>query len=129
MEYALHDTEINKIVCSDKGIELHFENGVYFTDEKGKEMELSGACKMDITISQFDPTRIWEHITVTKIRKSKIKEIAFTDFLKLLENSPFTIYIDYYSTLGPSILLKGDCGKYAIELSVTETEKVEYILG
>ncbi len=58
-----------------------------------------------------------------------MKEIEFNDFLKLMERSPFTIYIDYYSTLGPSMLLKGDCGKYAIELSVTETEKVEYIFG
>ncbi len=118
-----------QIVCSNKGIELYFENGVYVSKEKGEEFELSEACKIVITISDFDPTKTYEHITVTKIRKSKIKEIEFTDFLKFLEKSPFTIYIDYYSPLGSSILLKGDCGKYGIELSITETEKVEYIFG
>ena len=127
MKYALHDTEINKIVCNNKGLELHFVNGVYLLDEKGKETELSNPCRMDITINGFDNTKLYEHITVTKTRKLKVSEIEFYDFLKLLEKNLFKIDIDYYSFFGSSILLKGYVGKYIIELIITEIEKAEYM--
>ena len=127
MKYALHDTEINSIDCNSAGIEFRFVKGVYLLNEQGKEGELSYPCRMIITINDFNSYRMYEHITVMKSRKSKISEIAFEDFLKLLEKDSFNVDIDYYSFFGASILLKGYCGKFKIEFTITEVDKVEYI--
>lgn len=126
MKYALHDTQINKIVCNHQGVELYFENGVYLLDETGKETAPSAPCRLVITINAFDATKIYEHIIVTQFRKSKVTEISFADFLKLLEKNTFDIDMDYYSYFGASILLKGYSGKYEIELAISEIEKAEY---
>lgn len=127
MKYALHDTEISKIVCNNEGLELHFGKGVYLLNEKGTESELSKPCRLVITINGFDRTRTYEHITVTRTKKSKVTEMDFADFLKLLEKDSLRIDIDYYSFFGASILLKGYLNKCEIELTVTEIEKAEYI--
>ena len=126
MQYGLHDTTINKIISNKTGIELYFESGVYLLDEQGRETELSDPCRMVISINRFDSTQMFEHITVTKIRKSKATEMNFSDFLKLVEKNVFEIDMDYYSFFGHSILLKGYCGQYGIELTITEIEKAEY---
>ena len=127
MKYALHDTQINSIVCNNEGIEFHFAQGVYFLNEQGKEGERSSSCRMVITIGDFDSRRMYEHVTVMKSGKSKISEIAFAEFLKLLEKDSFVVDIDYYSFFGASILLKGYCGKFNIEFTITEVDKVEYL--
>ena len=62
-----------------------------------------------------------------KNRKSKVAMMDFADFLKLIEKNPFDVDIDYYSFFGASVLLKGYCGKYGIEFTITEIEKVEYL--
>ena len=69
-KYALHDTAIDEIVCTDKGVELRFANGVYLLNQNGKETALSDPCRMVVDISGFDGTRIFEHITVTKTERS-----------------------------------------------------------
>ena len=127
MKYALHDTEINSIVCNNAGIEFYFAKGVYLLNEQGKEGERSYPCRMVITINEFSSCRMYEHITVMKHRKSKITDIAFEDFLKLLKEDSFDVDIDYYSFFGASILLKGYCGKFGIEFTITEVDKVEYV--
>ena len=127
MKYALHDTEINIINCNSAGIEFRFAKGVYLLNEQGKEGKLSCPCRMIITINDFNSYRMYEHLTVMKSRKSKLSEMAFEDFLKLLEKDSFEVDIDYYSFFGASILLIGYCGKFGIEFTITEVAKVEYV--
>ena len=127
MKYGLHDTSFNKIVCSNSGLELYFSNGVYLLSEQGIETELSAPCRMIVEISGFGVEKIFEHITVKKIRKCKTIEIDFAEFLLLLENNTFSIDMDYYSFFSASILLKGYVGKYEIEFTITEVEKAEYL--
>ena len=127
MKYALHDTKINNIVSNNEEIELYFAEGIYLLGEEGKEAELSDPCRMLITINGFNCSKPYEHITVIKAKKSKVTEIDFADFIKLVEENSFDIDIDYYSFFGAAILLKGYCGKYGIELTIMEVDKVEYI--
>lgn len=126
-KYLLHDAIINDIFCNDDGIDLFFEKGVYIVNEQGKEAELSGPCKMRITLPFFDSNKMFQFITVTKIKKSTISDIEFADFLKILRKYTFRIYIDYYSFFGASVLFIGDCGENVIHLTITDIDKVEYI--
>lgn len=127
MRYGLHDTAVNRIACNQEGIELFFRDGVYFLNENGNETALSGACKMAIKIDKFDPRRTYEHISICQFRKSKVKRIEFVEFTKLVEKDAFQVDIDYYSFFGAAILLKGRCGKFEIEFTITDVDKVEYI--
>ena len=126
-KYALHDTEINKVTIHNGGIELHLDNGVYLVDDNGKEMEFSAPCRVSIVINTFNFANVWEHITIMKFRKSKVKEIDFDEFLKLLNVNSFDITMEYYSLFGAAMLFKGYIGKYGIEVAITEIEKVEYV--
>ena len=127
MKYSLHDTVLNKIAFDRSGITLHFKNGVYLLDNDGRETELSGPCRIAVTINKFNSMNKYEHITVTKTAKSKIDEIDIERFIKMLDENSFRIDSDYYSFFGSSILLKGYIGKYAIEFIITEIEKAEYL--
>lgn len=127
MKYILHDTKVNSIICNSDGVELCFEKGVYVLNEQGKASELSGPCRMVISIKFFDRDKMYEHISVTKTKKSKEKYIEYADFLQLVEKYSFEIYIDYYSFFAEAILLTGNCGENAIRFEITEVENVKYI--
>lgn len=127
MKYILHDAIINNIVCTEDGIELYFDKGVYVINEKGQEAEISGPCRISINIQQFDSCKMFEHITITKSRKSKITDIEYEDFLKSVRKYSFKLYVDYYSFFAESILLIGSCGENMFYFTITEVEKVDYI--
>ncbi len=129
IKYVLHDAEVNNIVCTEDGIELIFDKGVYVKTEQGNDYELLSPCRMIINIKYFDRSKLYEHISIIKHRNFKGKYIEYEDLLKLIEKHSFRIYIDYYSFFADSISLSGDCGDYGINLTITEVDKIDIIKG
>lgn len=125
-KYGLHDTEINAIEFVNGKINLIFNTGVYKLNEEGKETEKTSKCIVALEISGFDKISPWKHITVYKVRKNKFKEISLNDFCEMLKDNEFKIYLDYYCIFAKSMLLKGSLGKFGIEITLTEIEKVTY---
>ena len=124
--YGLHDTEINRITCTDVGIILEFSNGVYLLDNTGKETVLSKKCYFELKINSFDRLNISEHIEIKRIRKKKIKEIEYDKFVALLSKNTLSIYLDYYCPFAGSLLIKGSIDKYGIEFVVSEIAELSY---
>jgi len=127
MKYGLHDTQINDIVNCENGIVLNFNGGVYLLDAEGHETELTKPCKLVLKIIGYDKVNSCAQITVNKIYKSKITEIEFDEFLRLIKISPFSVISDYYSFFDASVMLRGYCGNYAIVFTVTDVESAEYV--
>ena len=125
-QYGLHDTEINKVEVTCDGIEFAFQSGVYVYDPSGKLPEKTEPCRMKLHIHDFDMDRLYEHTVVKHIYKSKIKEIEFSDFLKLLQKDVFRIYLDYYSFFADSILLIGSVQKGEIQIAITEIDRISF---
>lgn len=125
-QYGLHDTTINKITCTDGGIILQFNDGVYLLDDTGKETVLSKKCYLELKINFFDKQNMHEHIKIKRICKKKIKEIEYDKFETLLSKNTFSVYLDYYCPFADSILIKGTIDKYGIEFEVTEIAELSY---
>ena len=125
-QYGLHDTVINKIVSTEVGIILQFDDGVYLLDDTGKETVLSKKCNLDLKINFFDKQNLYEHIEIKRIYKKKIEEIKYDEFEALLSKHTFSVYLDYYCPFGDSLLIKGSIDKYCIEFVVTEIAELSY---
>ena len=124
--YGLHDTVINRIIRTDVGIILEFDDGVYLLDGTGKETVLSKKCNLELKINFFDRQKMYEHIEIKRILKDKIEEIEYDEFEELLSKNTFYVYLDYYCPFGDSVLIKGSIGKYGIEFVVTEIAELSY---
>ncbi|MDE6356400.1 MAG: hypothetical protein K2L67_04060 [Clostridia bacterium] len=96
-------------------------------NKDGKETEKTQKCMMSLKISGFNPIAAYEHITVYRFKGTKFKEISFNDFCELVKANGFEIHLDYYCDFAKSILLKGDMGKFGIEISLTEVAEINYI--
>lgn len=125
-QYGLHDTEINRIKCTDDGIILEFDSGVYLLDDMGHETELSKKCYLELKINDFDRQNMFEHIEIKRIYKNKIEEIEYAEFEKLLSKDTFSVYLDYYCPFGDSLLIKGSIDKYGVEFAVTEIAELSF---
>lgn len=126
-QYGLHDTVINRITCTDSGINLEFDDGVYLLDDTGHETVLSKKCCLKLEINFFDRQNMYEHIEIKRIFKNRIKEIEYDEFQALLSNDTFSVYLDYYCPFGDSLLIKGSIDKYGIEFVVTEIAALSYV--
>lgn len=127
--YILHDTSINEISQDTGKLYFYINQGVYWIDvnNENESFNKTNSCKIEISIDNLDVDKIYQHIVVKKIYKSKIKEIEFNTFLKLLKyNKEFKIDVDYYSFFAKSLLLKGRVGKYEMELVITEIKDVVF---
>lgn len=126
IKYALHDTEISKVVYNNNfKITFCFKTGIYLLNQIGKEAEKTQQCVLDIFLrSNADPCL--NFIEVKKFYKSRHKDIEFKDFIKLIEKNCFEVISEYYSFFDNSILLKGFIGKYGIELIISEIENITY---
>lgn len=125
-QYGLHDTTINRITCTDDGIILEFDDGVYLLDETGRETVLSKKCYLEIKINFFNRQKMFEHIEIERIYKKKSEEIEYDEFITLLSKYAFSIYLDYYSPFADSLLIRGSIGKYGIDFVVTEVAELTY---
>lgn len=125
-QYCLHDTKITNVEIKCDAIEFVFQSGVYLYDSNRRLTEKTGPCSMKVYINDFNIDRIYEHTEIKHIYKSKIKEIKFSDFLKLLSDNEFHIYLDYYSFFADSILLIGSIRKYEIQIVITEINRISF---
>lgn len=125
-QYGLHDTVISRIICTDDGIILEFDDGVYLLDDIGRETVLSKKCYLKVLINDFDRQNLFQHITVNLIRKKRIKEIEYDKFEALLTKNAFSVYSDYYCPFDDSLLIKGNIDKYGIDFEVSEIAELSY---
>ena len=125
-QYGLHDTVINRIIRTDDGIVLEFDDGVYLLDDKGHETVLSKKCYLKLKINEFDRQNMFQHISINLDYKRKLKEIEYAEFETLLSKNTFSVYLDYYCPFGDSLLIKGSIDKYGIEFVVTEIAELTY---
>ena len=126
-EYALHDTRLNGITICDDGIELLFCEGVYKTDEKGKELFLTPECTIKFSICDFDQKNYYRHITVSKIKKNKIFETDLLKLICLLKEAPLDIDMQYYSVFSNAVLIRGTIGKCKFDFEITEISEVAFL--
>ena len=125
-QYGLHDTVINRIIRTDNGIVLEFDDGVYLLDGTGRETVLSKKCYLELKINDFDRRNMFEHISITLDYKRKLKEIEYAEFETMLSKNAFSVYLDYYCPFANSLLIKGSIDKYGIEFVVTEIAELTY---
>ena len=126
IEYGLHDASIDDIVIEERGLSFIFGEGVYLTDERGKETVLSKPCKMTVSVENFDKNGLTEHCVFYKCRKGRYFEVDFADIKKLLQKSRFDIDLDFYSPFARAISLRGNIGEYIIVTEITEVQAVEF---
>ena len=123
-EYAFHDTDLRRVEIVRDGVKLVFPEGIYQTDEHGKELFLTPSCEIVLRIRDFDPANVWEHVSVLKQVRKKVSDLAFSAFVDRVEKDEFRIYMQYNCFFSKGILFKGEVGKIDVEWEITEIENV-----
>ena len=123
-EYAFHDTDLRRVEIVRDGVKLVFPEGIYQTDEHGKELFLTPSCEIVLRIRDFDPANVWEHVSVLKQVRKKVSDLAFSAFADRVEKDAFRIYMQYCSFFSSGLLFKGEVGKIDVEWEITEIENV-----
>lgn len=126
-KYCLHDCVINKIEIKDSTLILCAEKGIYEFDVNIGTYKIRGNCNILIKIDNLNEKESYEHISVYLFRKNVRKDITFNKFCEIVKNDDFKIYLDFYSSFAQGLLLKGYCGKYEIELLITEVNDIQFI--
>lgn len=126
IEYILHDTSVNDIIINDYGLTFLFQNGVYVLDDIGKEAHLSKPCKISFFVEYFNKHRLFEHCTFYKCHKTHFSEVDISEIKKLLLKNHFNIDLDFYSPVANAISIKGDIGKYMVEMIITEIQSIKF---
>ncbi len=126
-KYCLHDCVINKIGIKDSTLILCAEKGIYEFDVNIGTYKISGNCNILIKIDNLNEKESYEHISVYLFKKNVRKDITFNKFCEIVKNDDFKIYLDFYSSFAQGLLLKGYCGKYEIELLITEVNDIQFI--
>ena len=123
-EYAFHDTDLRRVEIVRDGVKLVFPEGIYQTDEHGKELFLTPSCEIVLRIRDFNPASVWEHVSVLKKVRKKVSDLAFSAFATRVEKDAFRIYMQYNCFFSKGILFKGEVGKICVEWEITEIENV-----
>lgn len=126
-KYCLHDCVINKIGIKDSTLILCAEKGIYEFDVNIGTYKIRGNCNILIKIDNLNEKEFYEHISVYLFKKNVRKDITFNKFCEIVKNDDFKIYLDFYSSFAQGLLLKGYCGKYEIELLITEVNDIQFI--
>ncbi len=126
-KYCLHDCVINKIEIKDSTLILYANKGIYEFDVNIGTHKIREKCNIHIKIDGLNEKESYEHIFVYLFKKNGRKDISFNQFCKMIINNNFKIYLDFYSSFAQSLLLKGFCDKYEIELLITEVNDIKFI--
>lgn len=126
-KYGLHDCEIDEILFEDKGIILCLYTGVYNFDSNGTETTQTNSCKIIIEIENFDIQCLYEHISVSKIKHSKIKDVDILKFVSKVKKNKFDIYLNFYSDFSSMILFKGFMDDAMYEFSISEVNNINFL--
>lgn len=125
--YSFHDTAVNNIEESQDCLYFYFLNGVYSFDSNDRDFKKTCKCKLKMYIKNFAPSKPYEHIEIKKTFHSKVSEIDFDIFKKMLAKNDFKIWLDYYSYWFGTLVFKGTINKFQIEITVTDIEKLEIL--
>ena len=130
MNYQLHDSQINNLsICNNK-IVLHFSEGFWETDAKGKEVSQKQICKVVFSIDNELNLPIEDFITIRICKRKNIfKPISLDKFIGLLKKSAFDVDMEYDCSFAKSkmIQIHSNFLKIVIELFIEEIKNVEYI--
>lgn len=125
-KYGLHDCVVEKIFVHENALIFCFNTGVYNLNEKGTETTKTPQCLMCLEIEDLNKEQMWKHIEISKIKKNKICEIDYEEFVKEVDKSKFEIVENYLSYFGNSILLEGYTSKNKYQIKVSEITKIEF---
>lgn len=126
-KYCLHDCVINRIEIKDSTLILYADKGIYEFDVNIGTYKIRENCNIVIKIDGLNEKESYEHISVYLFKKNVRKDISFNKFCEMIKNNNFKIYLDFYSNFAHGLLLKGFCGKYEIELLITEVNDIKFI--
>jgi len=126
-KYGLHDCTVDTLWIEKNKLVLQFNTGVYELDSTGTEKHKTSPCKMFISLHNLNENKIWEHVQITRTRKSKIREIPYNKFVETVAKQKMDISINFFSPFNNTVLLKGymQDGKYDIVIS--ETISIELV--
>ena len=123
-KYTLHECVIDELINEKSCIKLIFNNGIYSNNEE--VITLTNKCIMEFELPSFNIDESYEFISIKLIHKKRVKEIEYTDLVKLLSKNIFKVYLDYYSELAQSTLLKGTLKNYEVELIITDIKDIRF---
>ena len=126
--YGLHDTVVKSVEVTDTGLEFFFPEGVYFLNEKGMETEKTPSCKMVITIRDFSPKKLWQHIEIQSVRKHVMKEIPCREFMRYVKKYGMEICLNYLTLFMSAILLDAGIKSRGVYVRISEIESIHYIM-
>lgn len=124
-KFTLHECIINELKTEESKIQLIFNNGIYLVNEG--ECTPTNECILELELPYFNIDEAFEHISIKLFHKKRVKEIGYSDLVRLLSKNDFKVYIDYYSELAQSVLLKGTIKNFEIEIIVTDIKDVRFI--
>lgn len=123
--YILHDGIINDVICEEDKLIFIFNEGI-ISCKGSSNLDKDKKCKLIINISGLRHGEEYQHISIKKIKKNRIKEIDFLNFIDLVKKNGLRIYLDFYSNFAKAIFLKCNIKDYEIEIIITEILKLNY---
>ena len=126
--FGLHDCVVNNVTSNNGIISLIFESGIYYLDDSGKEVKLTGTCKMLLTLDTQYSQNIESHITITRKRRRKILDIPLKSFEDNVNRSNYEILAYYCSSFNNAMLFRGYVGKWQYDLEISEISKIQFAI-
>ena len=129
MQYGLHDTKIDRITPEGNSIVFEFDNGVYGLSASGKEMALTGKCRLKITADIAATAELENYVNIRRSFKNRTKELTITELTGLVDKYCFNVDNLYFSVFNNEVLIVGGIGKYGIEIYISDILQAEYIFN
>lgn len=128
-QYGLHDTKIDRIIQEGNSIIFEFDNGVYGLSAFGKEMELTGKCRLKISIDITANSASENYVTIRRSFKNRIQELSTKELTEFVDKYYFDVHNLYFSAFNNEALIVGGIGKYGIEIYISDILQAEYIFN
>ena len=122
VNYAFHDTELTSVSFEAYKIKLFFGSGIYKTDIRGNEIDLTKPVTIEIKTAYKN---IDNYVDIFLYNK-RIKNTTIESFIKQLKEDVFTIDMAYYSKFGSTLLIDGGFKKENAFVSITDIESIVF---
>lgn len=128
-QYGLHDTKIGRIIQEGNSIIFEFDNGVYGLSTFGKEMELTGKCRLKIAIDITANSALENYVTIRRSFKKRIQELTTKKLTEFVDKYYFDVHNLYFSAFNNEVLIVGGIGRYGIEIYISDILQAEYLFN
>ena len=128
-QYGLHDTKIDRIILDGNSIVFEFDNGVYSLSAFGKEMELTGKCRLKIAIDIAAIAELENYVNIRRSFRNRTKELKINELTGLVDKYGFNVDNLYFSAFNNEVLIVGGIGRYGIEIYISDILRTEYIFN